>query len=70
MWNKVESSNVDALNFSGTSLQVKFKNGSVYQYENVTEEMFRTILQAASVGRTFNELIKSNPVDYPFSRVS
>lgn len=69
MWTKVSSSNIEALAHEGDRLLVQFKSGAIYAYENVTAELFRAVKTAASVGRTFNELIKSRPSDYPFFRL-
>ena len=60
-WNKVESSNIDALAHDGQKLLVRFNNGAVYECENVPEAVFLEIKDAASVGRTFNSLVKSRP---------
>lgn len=67
-WHDVTSSNISALSHEGNTLFVKFKNNAVYSYANVPKALFIQILEAASVGRTFNELIKSNPVAYPWER--
>jgi len=64
----VESSNIDSLSLENGVLSVKFKSGNTYCYQNVTGKVFDELVGAASVGRTFNELIKSNPVDYPWFR--
>lgn len=65
---KVDSSNIDTLSLTDRILRVKFKSGSAYIYQNVSPELFDEIVAGASVGRTFNQLIKSNPVDYPCLR--
>ena len=70
MWNPVESSNIEALAYENKHLKIKFKNGSEYHYQNVSQEVFEKILHAASVGRTFHELIKSKPAEYPFTRAA
>lgn len=72
MWQPVESSNIVALKHDETTqkLSVKFKTGAVYDYENVPKDVFSNVLNAASVGRTFNELIKANPSAYPFALVA
>lgn len=69
-WEQVVSSNIKALAHSGTELFVEFHGGTVYQYSGVTLKEYKELLSSASVGRTFNMLIKSNPVDYPCLRVS
>lgn len=69
-YREVESSNIAALAHSGTTLAVKFHNGTEYHYSGVPVEIFDQLIQAASVGRTFNELIKSRPDDYPYNRAA
>ena len=69
-WHTVESSNVDALAYDGEYFYTRFKSGAVYRYENVTDTIFKEILGAASVGRTLNELVKSKPDEYPYTRLS
>lgn len=69
-YREVESSNIEALGHDGESLGVKFKNGTIYLYQGVSKAIFDQLVGAASVGRTFNELIKSKPSDYPYERVA
>lgn len=69
-YQSVESSNISALAHKGSTLGVKFTNGSEYHFENVPSVIFDQLIDAASVGRTFNELIKSHPSDYPYARVA
>lgn len=69
-YKEVESSNIAALAHSENTLAVKFKNGTEYHYSGVPVEIFDQLVQAASVGRTFNELIKSRPSDYPYVRAA
>jgi hypothetical protein len=48
----VSSSNIDAVGYDDNSetLQVAFKNGSVYQYFDVPEHVFASLRDASSVG--------------------
>lgn len=69
-YQEVKSSNIAALAHENDTLGVKFKNGTEYHYQGVSSSTFEKVVGAASVGRTFNELIKSNPSDYPFARVA
>ena len=66
----VESSNILALGHEGSTLAVQFTNGTEYHYSGVSKEVFDQIVSAASVGRTFNQLIKSQPDDYPYERIN
>lgn len=70
MFTKVNSSNIDALAFEDDVLKVKFKKGTEYHYEGVSEELFEELLAAESVGKTFNEKIRSQPEMYPFHAVN
>lgn len=69
-WISVTSSNIEAISLDNDVLKVRFHTGREYHYENVTADMFREIRDAASVGRTFNALIKSNPEEYPYRQVA
>lgn len=66
----VKSSNIAAIGHEDDTLAVEFKSGAIYHYQNVSEALFRAVLEAASVGRTLNQLIKSKPNDYPYERVA
>jgi len=66
----VKSSNINELGHQGDTLGVRFKNGSEYHYSNVPESIFNRLIKAASIGRTFNELIKSHPSEYPYHQVA
>ncbi len=64
----VDSSNVESIGYDENSLtlQVEFKNGGVYQYFDVPEELFIGLRDADSVGRYLNANIKGN---YRYSKV-
>ena len=66
-WKEVESSNISAIAHTADNhLHVRFKNGSHYAYANVANEMFEEIMGGASIGRTFHQLVRSQPERYPF----
>ena len=54
---KVESSNIDSIAYDkdNKKLLVKFKQGTVYSYEDSTEEDFKYIVEAMSVGSAFDK---------------
>jgi len=56
----VDSSNVESVGYDedSSTLQVEFKNGGVYQYFDVPEEVFIGLRDADSVGRYLNVNIK------------
>ncbi len=47
-------------NESQKSLQVEFKNGSVYEYEDVDEETWEDFQETDSIGEFYNREIKGN----------
>ena len=57
---KVKSSNVFAIGYSRTSkiLQVEFKDGSVYEYYEVPENIYEAFMGAASKGKFVRNLYK------------
>lgn len=65
----VTSSQIAAIGQEGNVLHVRFKNGVTYEYENVTPELFQTLLDAPSVGSTFHSLIKTKPAEFPFKKL-
>lgn len=66
---QVESSNISAIGHAGHTMVVQFKNGTKYRYENVSAELYQRILDAESVGKAFNELVKKNPTAHPYAKL-
>lgn len=66
--NYVSSSNIASIGYDegADTLEVEFLNGSVYQYYNISKEMYDQLMQAGSKGQFFNAYIKNA---YPYSRV-
>jgi hypothetical protein len=66
----VTSTNIRHLNYNRNTqrLRVTFTNGSVYDYLRVPLNVLEALLEAESVGSTFNRLIKN--AGYLYSRVS
>lgn len=64
----VKSSNIEAIGFDEGSetLQVEFKGGSLYQYFDVSEQVFNDFVQAGSKGRFLAQNIKGV---YRYTRV-
>lgn len=64
--------------FQGRTLKSgKFVEGGVYEYSNVTKEIFDTIANAKenpdyeySNGKCFISIIKKHPIEYPAVRIS
>lgn len=67
----VESSQIEAVGHdeASSALLVRFKNHSVYQYQNVGKELFQALLGAESVGKFFHAEIKRHPDRFPFSKL-
>lgn len=56
----VSSSNLISVGYEAESqtLEIEFKNGSVYQYHGVPLDEFADFMKASSKGTYFNERIK------------
>ena len=68
----VSSSNIAALSHDPITLKmrVKFHTGKIYEYDRVPVATFDAILKADSVGSAFNKLVKTKPLEFPFTQVS
>jgi hypothetical protein len=64
----VDSSNVESVGYDedSSTLQIEFKNGAMYQYFDVTEDVFIGLRDADSVGRYLAANIKGT---YRYSKV-
>jgi hypothetical protein len=67
-WNKVKSSNIEAMAYVEGVVKVRFKNGTEYHYQGVPEEVFLSVVNAESVGKAFNQEIKSH--EFMFTKVA
>lgn len=58
----VNSSNIKSMGWDRNSqtLQVDFHNGSIYQYNPVSYELYNTLIHSKSIGSYFNAEIKNN----------
>lgn len=67
VWTEVDSSNVKAVahNPVNDTLAVQFSNGGLYTYEGVDEEVYVSLVHAASVGQYLNLAIKGV---YPYTK--
>ncbi|HEV2791722.1 MAG TPA: KTSC domain-containing protein [Solirubrobacterales bacterium] len=54
----VESSSIDSVGYEKKVLEVCFRNGGLYQYLDVPEQMLALLMQAESKGRFFNQHIR------------
>lgn len=66
---KVESSNIAAIGYDADSktLQVDFKTGKRYQYQNVPPETFAEFQAADSVGKYFAANIRPDFLSVPLT---
>ena len=64
----IASTNIAAIGYDepAQTLEVEFKTGGIYQYYNVTQELYEQLTQAASKGQFLAYQIKNA---YPYSRV-
>jgi hypothetical protein len=59
MWRiPVDSEAIHSIGYRGSVLEVEFEQGSVYQYEGVSEELYKELLDADSKGHFFMEYIR------------
>ena len=56
----VSSSNVSAIGYED-GIQVRFKNGSVYQYFSCSESLFQSFLNASSKGKFVHQHLVHKP---------
>lgn len=64
----VESSNISSIGYDegSSTLEIEFNNGTVYQYFDVPESVYKGIMEAGSKGQYFAQHIKGY---YRFVRV-
>ena len=65
---RVNSSNIDSIGYDENSkvLEIEFKSGGVYQYANVSKEIFVALMEASSHGSFFHARIKDK---FPTTKV-
>ena len=57
----VSSSNVSAIGYEDGIIQVRFKNGFVYQYFSCSESLFQSFLNASSKGKFVHQHLVNKP---------
>lgn len=62
----VESSHLRKIEHNGRDLYITFKNGSIYEYDNVPETLVHNMLAATSKGKYFWKHIRDQ---YPYRKV-
>ena len=66
----VDSTRIEAVGYDADSqtLRIRFKsNGSVYDYDDVPQDVYDALMNSASVGRYFGESIEGV---YSYTRIS
>ena len=67
----VKSSNILAIGWTTSyGLRVDFHGGRSYVYMTAPESIFHALLEAESVGKAFNVLVKQHPEQFPATRIS
>lgn len=54
----VESSSIDSIGYEKNVLEVRFRNGGLYQFFDVPEDLLVMLMQAESKGGFFNQRIR------------
>lgn len=63
---RVHSSNVASVGWQDNIMEVAFKNGGVYRYYNVPEDVYEGMLRTPSVGKYLHREVKGK---YMFRKV-
>lgn len=65
-WTKVQSSNIDFINYNEPSktLYIKFVSGSIYMYYGIPKNLWDRFKTAPSKGKFFFRNIRSKPFKF------
>ena len=65
---RVESSNIESVGYDPETqqLQVRFTNGSLYQYDDVPAEVHQDLMGSDSIGTQLHQAVKGT---YPHTRL-
>lgn len=65
----VESSNLNSVGYDPdtSTLEIEFKDGSVYQYDSVPESEYSGLMDASSKGSYLHQNIKDR---YPYRKIA
>lgn len=55
----VKSSNISKLGWNDGVLHVEFKNGGLFSYSGITNQMYNELLGAGSIGSHFGKYIRT-----------
>jgi len=62
----VSSSNISSIGYENGTLYVSFKSGGLYEYVNVPEHVYRSLMTASSHGKYLAAHVKGI---YPYKRI-
>lgn len=67
----VQSSQINAIGFAAATktMRIEFKSGSLYEYANITPDLFEAFSKAPSVGSFFYKNIKPFADKYPYVKL-
>lgn len=57
----VSSSRIRSVGWTGSTLEVEFKDGAVYQYAGVTNSEYSAFMNSSSLGSALSDLDKKHP---------
>ena len=57
----VSSSRMNSVGWSSNTLEVEFKDGSVYQYHDVNNTEYQDFMNSTSLGSALSKLDKKHP---------
>lgn len=60
----VNSSNIRSIGYENSTLEVEFLNGSIYQYFNIPENLYNSLMRASSHGGFLDAYIKKAGFNY------
>lgn len=66
---QVNSSNIEGVGWKDNKLYVKFLKGAVYEYENISPDLWEGLAHADSKGSWLHWWIKINSDEYPYKVV-
>jgi hypothetical protein len=63
---RVTSSMINSVGYDPTELilEVEFLNGRIYQYLDVSLELYESLMSSSSLGKSFNSLLKNQGFEH------
>lgn len=63
----VDSSNISEVGWENGILEIEFSSGRIYEYFDVSYEIYEAMMQSPGIGEYFHEHIKNS---FKYSRIS